>query len=71
MTEVEKVVATHQFTTTTTSRGGIVTSHAGCSCDPALSFYWKEREDRHRLHLLEAVFTAGQESGRSDLQEVR
>lgn len=72
MTEVEEIVAAHQFTTWTMRLcGGIVTSHAGCSCDSALRFDWYGREEQHRSHLLEAVFAAGQDSGRSDLQEVR
>lgn len=60
--EIDAVVAAHQFTSTSTSRNGFNTHHAGCSCDPSLEFDWYERDAQHRAHLLTAVFDAGRAS---------
>lgn len=60
--EIDAVVSAHQFTSTSTSRNGINTHSAGCTCDPDLRFDWSERDAQHRAHLLAEVYAAGQTS---------
>ena len=63
-TTIRRVVETHLFqTTSSTSRRGIVTKRAGCSCDPEVEFEWTGREEAHRAHLYAAIYAAGHASG--------